>query len=62
MFIPGYKCKNKKLYSLCIVEYEEDNKKCENVKEEANSETIIPLISPQYFGRYNEVPYFEGHW
>jgi hypothetical protein len=44
------------------VEYEEDNKKCENVKEEANSETIIPLISPQYFGRYNEVPYFEGHW
>lgn len=39
------KCKNKKLYSLCIIENKKDNKDVKNEVEKNNSETITPFIS-----------------
>jgi len=44
-FVPGYKCKNRKLYSLCIIEDEEENSEEEETIETMNVEVLTPHLS-----------------
>jgi hypothetical protein len=45
MFIPGYRCKNKKLYSQCIMEVKDDFGEEEAKKNEFLLEKITPHTS-----------------
>ena len=42
-FVPGHRCKNRKLYSLCIIEDEEENS--EETLETRNEEDLNPHLS-----------------
>ena len=44
-FTPGHRCKNKRLYSLCIVEDDEDNLDREEEINVVEQESLIPHIS-----------------
>lgn len=44
-FVPGYRCKNKKLYSLYIVEDDNDMEEKDKWDSNFNYETITPHIS-----------------
>jgi hypothetical protein len=44
-FVPGHKCKNKKLYSLCIIKDDEENLEEEETIEPMNVEVLTPHLS-----------------
>jgi hypothetical protein len=44
-FVPGHRCKNRKLYSLCIIEDEEENFEEEETIETMNVEALTPHLS-----------------
>jgi len=44
-FVPGHRCKNQKLYSLCIIEDEEENSEEEETIETMNVEAFTPHLS-----------------
>jgi hypothetical protein len=46
-FVQGHRCRNRRLYSLCIVEDDEDNSEEEEPMETMNVEALTPHLSPQ---------------